>query len=521
MHPDYFVGLDIGTTSTKAIVFTPSGEVKGMANHGYPLLTPQPGWSEQDPKAIFAAVISALKEAIASSYQGVDQSQSAPANIASVGISSAMHSLIVMDSHNSLLTNSITWADNRSVAQADALKRTNPELYQQTGTPIHPMSPLSKLLWLRECAPDIFNQAARFISIKEYVLYQLFERYVVDYSIASATGLFNLRQLTWDKDAIALSGIREDQLSELVPTTTILRGMKSDYATAIGLHPDTPIVIGANDGVLANLGVGAIGAHNSREIADPIVITIGTSGAVRQIVSQPLTDVEGRTFCYNLTNDRWVIGGPSNNGGLVLRWFLDNFGAAEVEQAKRQGVDPYDLLIQAATMVAPGAEGLLFLPFLSGERAPYWNPNARGIFFGTALHHGRSHFIRAILEGILFNLYSITHVLSSLTGIQRTIRASGGFARSKVWLQMMADLFGNEVLVPEVYEGSSFGAAVLAMVAVGALSDISDVQTMIRIRDRYSPNPLSTQRYHRLFEIYQRIYINTVQEMDQISDFQR
>ncbi|MGV0028672.1 gluconokinase [Phormidesmis priestleyi] len=514
MQPEYFIGLDIGTTSTKAIVFAASGAVKGIANYGYPLLTPQPDWSEQDPKAIFAAVIRALKDAIA-------QSQATAADIAAVGVSSAMHSLIVMDAHNSLLTNSITWADNRSVAQADALKRTSFGLYSQTGTPIHPMSPLSKILWLRDCAPDIFNQAARFISIKEYVLYQLFERYVVDYSIASATGLFNLRQLGWDKAAIALCGIREDQLSELVPTTTILRGMKSDYATAIGLHPDTPVVVGANDGVLANLGVGAISARNSRETADPIVVTIGTSGAVRQIVSQPLTDVKGRTFCYNLTNDRWVIGGPSNNGGLVLRWFLNNFGTAEVEQAKQQGVNPYDLLIQAATTVSPGAEGLLFLPFLCGERAPYWNPNARGIFFGTALHHGRSHFIRAILEGILFNLYSITSVLSDLTGSKGPIRASGGFARSKIWLQMMADLFGNEVLVPEVYEGSGFGAAVLAMVAVGAISDISDVQKLIHIRDRYSPNSSSTQRYHQLFEIYQRVYTNTVNEMDQIADFQR
>jgi gluconokinase len=509
MSQTYFIGVDIGTTSTKAIVFSPSGAIKGMSNQGYDMLIPQPGWAEQDPEAIFAAVISSVRDA-------VDSAAVSKQEIAAVGFSTAMHSLIAMDAQNSPLTNSIIWADNRSVAQAEHLKQdgTGHNLYLRTGTPIHPMSPLTKLMWMRELDPDTFGKAAKFVSIKEYIFYQLFERYIVDYSIASATGLFNLKQLDWDEEAIATAGIRPQQLSELVPTTYIRRGMKKQHAEAMGLAPDTPVVIGANDGVLANLGVGAIAPGQ-------LAITIGTSGAVRTVVDAPIADPRMRTFCYALTEKQWVIGGASNNGGIVLRWFRDQFSLPEVESAKRLGVDPYEVMIQAADKVRAGAEGLLCLPFLSGERAPYWNPKARGIFFGVGLHHQRAHFIRAILEGILFNLSSVTVALQELTGEIKEIRASGGFARSQEWLQIMANLFGYEVLKPEVHEGSGFGAAVLAMHAVGALTELSDVQKLIRISHRHQPDPHVCRSYHDLFSIYERIYQNVVEEFTELADYQR
>jgi gluconokinase len=313
---------------------------------------------------------------------------------------------------------------------------------------------------------------------------------------------------------LATAGIRVDQLSELVPTTYILRGMSPKYAAATGLHTDTPIVVGASDGVLANLGVGAI-------TPDQIAITIGTSAAVRGVVPHPITDSQGRTFCYALTEKHWVVGGPSNNGGIVLRWFRDQFCEMEVEQAKREGLDPYDVMLRSAKNISAGAEGLLFLPYLSGERAPSWNPDARGVFFGMAMHHNRAHFIRAILEGILFNVYEITRILLTQIGDGKTIRFSGGLARSQICLQIVADLFGSEVLVPEVYEGSGFGAAVLAMYAVGALDDLADVQKLIRISDRYQPDLELSQRYDQLFEIYQQIYKNLIKEFSAIADYQR
>lgn len=487
---NHFIGIDIGTTSTKAIVVTSIGEMKGIASREYPLLSPQPRFAEQDPNLIFSAVLESVREAI-------QRANLSGRDIAAIGCGSAMHSLIVMGADHFPLSQSITWADNRSVAQAAALKQSphGIQIYRKTGTPLHPMSPLTKLLWMREYDPDRFNKAVKFISIKEYVLYQLFEQYVVDYSIAAATGLLNLKALNWDQEVLNLAQVRVDQLSQLVPTTHILQGMKPEYAAAMGLDPNVPVVVGSSDGVLANLGVGAIAS-------DQLAITVGTSSAVRKVVSQPITDEQGRTFCCPLTEKYWVIGGASNNGGIVLRWFRDTFGQLEIEPEQ----DAYAHLIQLAESIPVGAEGLLFLPFLSGERAPYWNADARGVFFGMSLQHQRSHFVRAVLEGILFAAYSITTVLSDLTDASQTILASGGMTRSRIWRQMMADLFGIEVLAPEVYEASGFGGAVLAMYAVGEIVQLEAVQSMIRIHDRHLPNLERSQQYHKLFDRYQRLY---------------
>lgn len=505
MNGSYFIGVDVGTTSTKAIVFDATGEIKSISNHGYPIVVPQPGWAEQNPDEIFTQVLLAMQEAIA-------KAAVPPSTIAAIGFSGAMHSLIAVDARGNPLTPAIIWADNRSIEQTARLKQdgTGHTLYLQTGTPIHPMSPLTKLLWMRQTASEIFQQAAKFISIKEYIFHKLFDRFVVDHSIASATGLFNLRQLQWDAAALDCIGISRDRLSEPVPTTSVLRGMKREYANQIGIDANTPIVIGASDGVLANLGVGAI--HPNQ-----IAITIGTSGAVRTVVPHPLTDVKERTFCYALTADHWVIGGPSNNGGIVLRWLRDEFCQTEVALAKQMSVDPYEVMIKAASKVPLGAEGLICLPFLSGERAPYWNAAARGIFFGVGLHHQRAHFIRAVLEGVLFNVYGITLALQELVNTTPKIRASGGFARSALWIQMMADLFGYEVSVPQVYEGSGFGAAVLAMVAVGHLAQLEDVEALVHIDDRYQPDLDRSRLYHQLFGIYDRLYHNNVAEFSNLN----
>lgn len=503
----YFMGVDIGTTSTKAIVFSSTGQLKGIGNIGYNILTPKPSWAEQEPEAIFTAVVAAIHEAI--QQAGVLKSE-----LAAVGFSAAMHSLIAVDSEGRLLTNAMIWADNRSVLQSQTLKQTGQAIYQRTGTPIHPMSPLTKLMWMREEAPDIFDQAAKFISIKEYIVYQLFRRYVVDYSIASATGLFNLKQLTWDQEALAVAGVRVDQLSEPVPTTYILQGLNLRDAEAMGLAAETPFVIGASDGVLANLGVGAIDKGR-------VAITIGTSSAIRTAVDVPLTDRQGRTFCYALTENRWIIGGPSNNGGIVLRWFRDQLSGPEVEASEKLGIDAYTLMIDAASKVPAGAQGLIFLPFLSGERAPYWNADARGTFFGLGLNHTRAHLIRAVLEGIIFCVYSIYSVLSDLSGEANALIVSGGFACSHFWRQLVADIFGAEVLLPEVFEGSSFGAAVLAMYAIDAIKSLEEGQRLISIREQHQPDPNLTPLYRELFSIYERVYTNMTTEFEQLAAFQK
>ncbi|GGE03977.1 gluconate kinase [Marinithermofilum abyssi] len=503
------IGLDIGTTSTKAVVFGPRGRIRGKHAVGYDLIHPQPSWAEQDPDEILEAVCSAIRHAL-------DKSNADAQDVAAVGVSSAMHSLLAVDRQGQPLTRSIIWADNRSIEQSKRIKNklSGDDVYRRTGTPIHPMSPLPKLLWMREEDPEVFSKSAKFISIKEYLFHRLFNRYVIDYSIASATGLFNLEALDWDSEALSIAGVHQEQLSVPVPTTYTLEGMDPQWAKKMGLSPETPWVIGASDGVLANLGVGAV---------DPgeVAVTIGTSAAVRTVTDRPRTDEKSRTFCYALTDRQWVVGGPSNNGGILLRWLRDEFAAPEMEVAKRLGKDPYDLMIEYAEKVPPGSEGLLFLPFLSGERAPYWNANARGSFFGIGLHHKREHFIRAVLEGVVMNVFSIGVALRDLAGPAKDFRASGGFARSPVWRQILCDVLGKEVLVPESEEASSFGAAALAMLALGEIDTLSEVKDWIRIKHRHQPIPSNSEIYLNLYYMYERLYQKLSSEFDIIAQFQR
>ncbi|UZD73622.1 gluconokinase [Bacillus siamensis] len=502
------IGLDIGTTSTKAVLFGPRGKVLAKHSVHYDLIQPKPAWAEQDPEHILEAVIASIRGA-------VTKAGLSPDNLLAIGISTAMHSLIAVDQNGGLLTKSIIWADNRSAEQSKRiLKEMNGfDIYKRTGTPIHPMSPLSKIVWMREQDKETFTKAAKFISIKEYILHEFFGTYVVDYSIASATGLFRLETLSWDEEALRIAGIREDQLSDIVPTTHQLCGLAPEIAARMGIHADTPFIIGANDGVLANLGVGAIGKGE-------VAVTIGTSGAVRSVTDKPVTDEKARTFCYALTDKHWVIGGPTNNGGIMLRWLRDEFASPEVETAKRLGIDPYDLMIDIADKVPAGSDGLLFLPFLSGERAPFWNPNARGTFFGISLRHKREHFIRAVLEGVIMSVFSIGVALRDLAGPAKDVRASGGFARSPLWRQILSDTMGREVLVPESYEASALGAAVLALHSIGEMEQIEDVQDWIRISHRHEPNVKNSETYIELFYLYERLYDKLKDEFDVISEFQ-
>jgi gluconokinase len=505
----YVIGTDIGTTSTKSVLFDHKGQVLGKFTIGYPLHTPNPSTAEQEPDEIFQAVLGTIKGCM-------KEANVSPEEVTCVSFSSAMHSVIAVDLEGQPLTNSITWADNRSAKWADKIKQemNGHEIYLRTGTPIHPMSPLSKLVWLKNEQQDLFQRAYKFISIKEYVFYKLFGEYIVDYSIASATGMFNLEKLDWDKGALKVAGISDEKLSKPVPTTFSVKGMKEEYSRLLGLDKDTPFIAGASDGVLSNLGVNAI---------DPgvVAVTIGTSGAIRAVTDKPVTDPKGRIFCYALTEKHWVIGGPVNNGGMLFRWVRDEFAASEVETAKRLGIDPYDVLTKIASGVAPGSDGLIFHPYMTGERAPLWNANARGSFFGLSLHHKKEHMIRSVLEGVIYNLYTVLLALEELTGEPKRIQATGGFARSELWRQMMADIFNQEVVVPESYESSCLGAAILGLYALGEIEDLNIVSDMVGATYSHQPKEESAKVYRELMPIYIRLSRLFENEYKSISDFQR
>lgn len=488
------IGLDIGTTSTKAVAFGMEGQMLVHRHIAYPLLSSKPGTAEQDPDLIFEAVLNTLRDVVAAlkllNYP-----------LEGISLSSAMHSLIAMDAQGRRLTNCITWADTRSQPYVEEIRQMHHghELYRQTGTPLHSMSPLLKLCWLRHEQTDIFRKAARFVGIKEYVLWRLFGVYKTDYSVASATGLFNIFSLDWHAAALEAAGISKEQLPELVPPTHVFRNLKAEQASWLGVPAELPFVIGASDGCLANLGANAVETGY-------VAITIGTSGAIRVMSPKPLTDAAERIFSYVLTPEHYVLGGAQNNGGVVLRWFRDNFYAAETAAARRQETDPYLLLLEKAAAIAPGADGLLCLPYLLGERSPIWDPAARACFIGVHYSHTREHFLRALMEGVIYGIYSVGQALEQTIGPCATIYANGGFSRSALWVQMLADVFNKNVYLPTVPEGSAFGAAIMGMYALGMLEKLEEASGMIRIRKTFVPNPLHHQRYQQSYALFKELY---------------
>lgn len=502
------LGVDIGTTSTKAVLFTEKGEVIQTENIGYPLYTPNISTAEQDPEEIFQAVLKAISNITKNNPQKT---------IAFVSFSSAMHSVIAIDSDDQPLTACITWADNRSEAWTHKIKTelNGHEVYKRTGTPLHPMSPLSKMAWITNDRPEIASKAKKYIGIKEYVFKKLLDKYVVDYSLASAMGMMNLQTLDWDEEALSIAGVTRDQLSQLVPTTQVFTDIHPDFAKQMGLDAKTPFVIGASDGVLSNLGVNAI---RKGEIA----VTIGTSGAIRTIIEKPQTDEKGRIFCYALTENHWVIGGPVNNGGMILRWIRDEFASSEIETAKRLGIDPYEVLTKIAERVRPGADGLLFHPYLAGERAPLWNPDVRGSFFGLTLSHKKEHMIRAALEGVIYNLYTVfLALMECMEGPVTRIQATGGFARSNVWRQMMSDIFESELVVPESYESSCLGACILGLLATGKIDSFEIASEMIGSTYKHTPNEEAVNEYRQLLPIFINLSRVLENEYKQIATYQR
>jgi gluconokinase len=473
----YIIGIDIGTTNTKAVAFTDTGRVLADTSASYTAFTDEDGMHELDPRHLWDAAIKVLLEILSRTS---DQK-----GLAGVSFSCAMHSLIAVDRQGELLTRAITWADGRSKLYADRLKASEAgrRIYQQTGTPIHPMSPLCKLLWLREREPDIFRRAAKFISIKEYIWWKLFGKYQVDHSLASATGLFDIYQLTWYKESLEQAGIREDQLSEPVVSMHIETGARLE-----GIPGGLPFVIGGSDGCLANLGSNAVAPGET-------ALTIGTSGAIRMTTQSPAYDAEERIFRYILTSDLYVCGGATNNGGGAVQWFASNFGGGRsVEELVRDAFD------------VAGSDGLIFLPYLLGERAPIWNADARALFFGIKASHGQAHFMRAVLEGICFSLRQVGASLEETIAPIKHIYASGGFTHSPLWLQMVADVFGRTVYTTSGADASAVGACIMGAYALKLIPNLDAAAGMIRINERYEPRQGAYgSSYTTYTELYKRL----------------
>lgn len=442
------IGLDVGTTAAKAVAFGVTDSRQVSAVHEYPLIRPRSGWRVQDPDAVLTAVTRSLTEVV-SRLDG--------AQVDALSLSTAMHALVALDEQRRPLTPIVTWADARARDVARDLRATPAAaaLHRRTGTPVHSMSPLTKLRWFAEHEPALTAAADRWVGLKDLVIHHLTGELVTELSSASGTGLFNLADRTWDPEALALAGVRRDQLPDERSTTASLP-LADGIAAQIGLPGGVPVVLGAGDGPLGNLGTGALG----RGVAG---LSLGTSGALRLVVDEPWADPTGRLFCYALTDDHWVVGTPISNGGAVVRW------AGSVFAADRRASDA-DVLALARAVPA-GSDGLVMLPFLLAERGPLWDADVRGAFLGIRQHHTREHFVRAAVEGVAFQLATILDGLDQVQPVT-SIRATGGVFRADLWREVLAGVLGRPLVVSNGAEGSALGAAALGLYAVGGASSL-------------------------------------------------
>ena len=474
----YIIGCDIGTTNAKSVAFdSVSGAILTSHSESYEMIHPQPDWSEQDPDEIFDAACKTIRK--------VGEEVLAKGELLGISFSAAMHGVLAIDGEGKRLTNLIIWADNRSSDIALKLRSTllGKKIYNHNGTPIHAMAPVCKLLWLKDNEADIYNRAARFISVKEYIIFRLTGKFLVDYSIASATGLFNIRELKWDAYTLKKLGLTSEKLSKAVSPYHI-EELPAD--NGVGLPAGTRLAMGASDGCLANLGSGAI-----RE--GTMAVTVGTSAAVRISSDKAFTDPSMQTFCYVLDESTYIVGGPSNNGAVIFEWLVDTFFKN----------DDFDAALTAAATVPPGCEGLLFYPYLLGERAPLWSSTVRGGFYGIDVRHTRAHFARAVMEGILLNLYSIGKILPDLDGID-TIFANGGFARSTIWVQMLADIFGIKVKLNETVETGAVGAAMIGLKAFGVTKNFSELGSFTTVGQEFQPDEKAHAVYDQLSQRFHK-----------------
>jgi gluconokinase len=353
------------------------------------------------------------------------------------------------------------------------------------------MAPLPKLVWFAEHEPETFAAARRWVGIKELVVARLTGVWAIDHSMASGTGLLNLEALDWDREALAVAGIGAECLASLVATTQRLT-LSADAASVLGLQAGLPVVIGAGDGPLANLGVGAVRPGVA-------ACSIGTSGALRLMVERPAVDPQRRVFCYALTPGRWVVGGAINNGGVVLQWA----GAA---LAPDLGAHAEEALVALAAEAPPGSDGLIMLPYLLSERAPHWSSLARGAYVGLTHQHGRAHLVRAALEGVCQQLALVLASMRDAGNEVREVRATGGFARSALWRQILADALGMPVGFPRGHEGSAFGAALLGMEALELVESIELAAELVAIDEVIEPDPAAATTYADLLPTFAGLY---------------
>jgi xylulokinase len=493
----YMMGVDVGTTGTRAIIVRPDGHVvaAALADH-QPMRMAQPGWAEQDPEDWWQAAVSAIRSA-------VKQAELKGSDIAAVGLSGQMHGVVLLDNTRSVLRPSLIWCDQRSQAQCDWItnKVGASRLIQLTSNPALTGFSAPKILWVRDHEPKIYERAAHFLLPKDFVRFRLTGEFATDVSDASGTLLFDVTHRRWSNEMLAALEMDEKILPRAFESPEFTGHISRETALVTGLSAGTPVVAGAGDQAASAVGNGIV-------LPGLTSATLGTSGVIFSYTDKPKLDPHGRihTFCHAVPG-KWHVMGVTQGAGLSLRWFKDQFGHSEAWYARQLGVDVYDLIIQEAEKIAPGSDGLLFLPYLMGERTPHLDARARGMWFGLTAAHTRGHMIRSILEGVAFSLRDSLEIFKELGIPVEEIRASGGGSRSFLWREIQADIYGKELVILRESEGSAYGAALLAGVGAGIYASVEEsARHAIQVRDRMTPKKASVEAYNRQYEVYRSLY---------------
>ena len=492
----YFLGLDIGTSGTKALLVDEMGRKIASATHEYELLTPRPLWAEQNPADWWTACVAATREVLRNANVTGD-------DIAGIGLSGQMHGAVFLDANGDVLRPAILWCDQRTQAECDWITAEvgRDNLAKLIANPVLTGFTAPKIVWLRNHEPDTYARVEKVLLPKDYVRYRLTGTFATEVSDASGTALFDVAGRTWSDAMLSATGIPGAWMADCAESVEITSRVSADAAREMGLRAGTPVAGGGGD-----QAAGAVGSG----IVEPGIVssTVGTSGVVFAYADTPAADplLRLHTFCHAVPG-AWHVMGVVLSAGGSLRWLRDTLFQPEGVVGRTTKVDPYDLMAQGAMTVPAGSEGLIFLPYLTGERTPYPDANARGTFFGLTLRHTRAHFARAVLEGVAYALNDTFQIFDSLGVPVREVRASGGGAKSPEWRQIHADVTGHAHVTLAVDEGPALGACILAMVGTGAYASVADAcRAVVQTVDTCPPNANAHTEYQKFYPIYRALY---------------
>ncbi len=495
MEKQYILAHDLGTSGNKATLYDLNGRLLASSFYEYQTFYPKTNWVEQDPADWWKAVCISTKNLIEEA--GISKS-----DILCICFSAQMMGCLPVDKEGNPLRKTIIWADLRSVKQAAFMEEAAgmKNVYQITGHRISPAYSAAKILWVKDNQPEIYNKTYKILHAKDYLIYKLTGKFVTDYSDASGMNLLDLEHKNWSEPILHAIGLKKDILPELHPSTGIAGGVTQEAASEVGLLEGTPVVIGGGDGSCAATGAGVVEKGSAYNV-------IGSSSWIALATETPIFDPEMRTFNWvHLDESLFSPCGTMQSAGYSYSWLKNTLCGLETNQAKAENISPYEIINQLIEKSKPGANHLLFLPYLLGERSPRWNPDAKGAFLGLKVTTTKEEIYRSVLEGVAFNLKIILDIFNQFNPIDEVIVIGGG-ARSKTWLQILADIWQKPVLVPRfLEEATSMGAAICGGVGIGAFKDFKVIKEFNQVIQTIEPRPEYQEMYGRLFEVFNRAY---------------